>query len=70
MSKIVVVAGNYRQFHHWVDYNIIPVVSNNNLEKLLGMRIERINFEGSYKEWISPRTLDFLRALLVTRKTR
>ena len=63
MGKIVVVAGDHKQFRYWRDVNIIPVVSQQDVDRLQGTKIDKFYFEGTYRRWLDDRASDLLKLL-------
>ena len=51
MDKIVVVAGNREQFQYWIRHNIILVTSKEDLNRLRGIKIGEVYYEGTYHQW-------------------
>ena len=64
MSKIIVVAGNHEQVRCWIQQHIIPITSKHAIDRLLGIKIEKVCFEGTYGQWIDDECTDKLKALL------
>lgn len=63
MGQIVVITGNKDQFHHWLRHNTISVSSEEEIEKLRGIKIDKIYYEGTYYEWFDARSKDILKYL-------
>jgi len=59
---IVVMAGNRKQFEYWLRHNIIPITSKGDLNKLHGIRIEKVYYEGTYYEWIDRETEEIIKS--------
>jgi len=49
---IVVVAGNRKQFQHWLRYNIVPITCREDIRRLRGIKITEVFYEGTYGEWL------------------
>jgi len=56
-GKIVVLAGNMEQFRYWLRHNIIPVISDRDIERITGCKIKAVYKEGNWYEKLSPETL-------------
>jgi len=56
-GKIVVLAGNMEQFRYWLKHNIIPVISDRDIKRITGCKIEAVYKEGNWYEKLSPETL-------------
>ena len=62
-KKIIVVAGNYEQVRYWIKHNIVPLTSKYDLDRLRGIEIGDVQYEGTYYEWFDAETEDLLHAL-------
>ena len=65
---IVVVAGNRDQFQYWLRHNVISITSKDDINKLRGIKIEQVYYEGTYYEWFD-REIDLMLHYLKERYT-
>jgi len=63
-GKIVVVAGHRQQFQYWIRQNVIPITSKRDLERLRGIEIAGVFYEGDYYRWARGEGEDYLNAIL------
>jgi len=62
-EKIVVLAGDYIQFEHWLKHHIIPITNKSDIERLRGSRIHEIHTEGTWYKNIDKETEYMLKML-------
>lgn len=47
-GKIVVLAGSMEQFRYWLKHNVIPITKNDDVQRMIGAKIDAIYKEGTW----------------------
>jgi len=62
-TMIVVVAGNRKEFEQWVRENVIPVTCMSDEHKLMGQRVDKVYYIGTYRQWLCEKMFAILDTL-------
>jgi len=57
-GKIVVLAGSMEQFRYWLKHNVIPITKNDDVQRMIGAKIDAIYKEGTWYENLSPHVIE------------
>lgn len=61
-GKIILLGNSMNHCYHWIRHNIIPVVPRTTLQRLLGIKINKVYYETL--DGFSPKEIDFIEKII------